>query len=76
MSFDKYINMMLTELSEKYQLILIEVKTYKHNQKYSSFKLTVYKYIIDENGEEDKQYYKTIETSSKKEMLLKIKEMM
>ena len=76
MSIDKYINMMLTKLSDKYQLILIEVKTYKHNQKYSSFKLTIYKYIINENGEEDKKYWKTIETSTKREMLIRIKEMM
>lgn len=76
MNLDNYINMMLTQLSNKYQLILIEVKTHKHGKKYSSFKLTIYKYIIDENGEEDKQYWKTIETDSKKAMVLKIKEMM
>ena len=75
MNYKKYINMILLKLSNKYQFSLIEIKTYKHKKKYNLIRLTIYKYIINENGEEDKEEYNIIETKTERELLLKLKEM-
>lgn len=73
MNFKRYINMLLLQLSNKYYYNLIEMKTYKKGKKYNNIKLVIYKY--DEEHEEEKHYYKTIEFRNERELLLKLKEM-
>ena len=73
MNYRQYINMMLLQLSNKYQCNLIEMKTYKRGKKYNGIKLVIYKY--DEIDENEKHYYKTLEFKSERELILKLKEM-
>lgn len=73
MNFKRYINMILLQLSNKYYYNLIEMKTYKKGKKYNNIKLVIYKY--DEEDEDEKHYYKTIEFRNERELLLKLKEM-
>lgn len=73
MNFKRYINMILLQLSNKYYYNLIEMKTYKKGKKYNNIKLVIYKY--DEEDENEKHYYKTIEFRNERELLLKLKEM-
>lgn len=73
MSFKRYINMLLLQLSNKYYYNLIEMKTYKKGKKYNNIKLVIYKY--DEEDKDEKHYYKTIEFRNERELLLKLKEM-
>ena len=73
MNYRKYINMMLLQMSNKYQYNLIEMKTYRRGEKYSGLKLVIYKY--DENDEDEKYYYKTLEFKNERELILKLKEM-
>lgn len=71
MNYKKYINMMLLQLSNKYQFTLTDIKTYKKNKKYTTIKLIIYKY----KNEDEKQYYKTVEVKNDRELILKLKEM-
>jgi hypothetical protein len=73
MNIDRMINISLLKLSNKYQYNLIEMRTYKKSKKYTSIKLVIYKY--DEKEENKKHYYKTLEFKSKRDLLLKLKEM-
>ena len=68
MNIKKYINMMLLKLSQEYKINLTEIKTYKEAKKYTTIKLTIYKYGKDKKN-------KTIEVNSDKELILKLKEM-
>ena len=76
MNIKKYINMILLQLSNKYQFNLIEMTTYKQGKKYRNIKLAIYKYkkANNEDGRE-KTYWGTIETRNDRELLLKLKEM-
>ena len=74
MNYKKYINMMLLKLSNEYQYNLADVKTYKKGKKYTNIKLVIYKY--DEEDENEKHYYKTLEFKSERDLILKLKEMM
>lgn len=71
MNYKKYINMLLLQLSNKYDCILTEIKTYKDYKKYTLIKLIIYKY--DNKG--IKKKYKNIEVRNERELLLKLKEM-
>lgn len=73
MNYKKYINMMLLQLSNKYAYTLMEIKTYKRGKKYNNIKLTIYKY--DEEDENEKHYYKTLEFKNERDLILKLKEM-
>lgn len=73
MNLKKYINMLLLQLSNKYQYNLIEMKTYKRGKKYNNIKLVIYKY--DETDENEKYYYKTLEFKNDRDLILKLKEM-
>lgn len=64
---DKYLNMILLKLSENYKISLVEIKTYKDFKVYKSIRLLIYNY---KNGKD-----KCIETKNKRELLLKLKEM-
>lgn len=68
MDIKKYINIILLKLSLKYKINLIEIKTYKEGQKYSTLRLTIYNYGKNKEN-------KTIEVKSTKDLLLKLKEM-
>lgn len=74
MNYKQYINIMLLKLSDKYQCNLTDIKTYKKGKRYNSIKLTLYKY--DEEDENEKHYYKTLEFRNERELILKLKEMM
>lgn len=67
MNIEKYINMILLKLSEDYKISLLEIKTYKDLKKYTNITLTIYKYQGKRN--------KVIEAHTKRELLLKLKEM-
>lgn len=73
MNLKKYINMLLLQLSNKYQYNLIEMKTYKKGRKYNNIKLVIYKY--DETDPDEKYYYKTLEFKNDRDLILKLKEM-
>lgn len=73
MNLKKYINMLLLQLSNKYQYNLIEMKTYKRGKKYNNIKLVIYKY--DETDPDEKYYYKTLEFKNDRDLILKLKEM-
>ena len=73
MNYRKYINMMLLQMSNKYQYNLIEMKTYRRGKKYSGLKLVIYKY--DEKDENERYYYKTLEFKNERELIVKLKEM-
>lgn len=68
MNIKKYINMILLKLSQDYKINLTEIKTYKEGKKYTTIKLTIYKYGKDKKN-------KTIEVRNDKELILKLKEM-
>lgn len=68
MNIKKYINMMLLKLSQGYKINLTEIKTYKEGKKYTTIKLTIYKYGKDKKN-------KSIEVNSDRELILKLKEM-
>lgn len=71
MNFKKYINMILMQLSNKYDCVLTDIKTYKDNKKFTNIKLILYKY--DDKG--NKKQYKNIEAKNERELLLKLKEL-
>lgn len=71
MNIKKYIDIILLQLSNKYQINLTEIITYKDYKKYKLIKVIIYK-VIGKN----KKQYKTIEAKSERELLLKLKEMM
>ena len=71
MNYKRYINMILLQLSSKYDCVLTEIKTYKEYKKYNSIRLILYKY--DEEG--NKKQYKNIEVRNEKDLLIKLKEM-
>ena len=71
MNYKKYINMLLLKLSNKYDCVLTDIKTYKKLKKYTSIRLILYKY--DKEG--NKKQYKVIDVSNERELLLKLKEM-
>lgn len=69
---DKFINMILTILSEKYKVSYNEQRTYKEQTKSSNFVIKLYDYI------EEKDKYKCIRTifaKNKTDLLLKLKEL-
>jgi len=71
MNYKRYINMILLQLSNKYDCVLTEIKTYKEYKKYNSIRLILYKY--DEEG--NKKQYKNIEVRNERDLLIKLKEM-
>lgn len=71
MNYKRYINMILLQLSSKYDCVLTEIKTYKDYKKYNSIRLILYKY--DEEG--NKKQYKNIEVRNERDLLIKLKEM-
>lgn len=71
MNYKRYINMILLQLSSKYDCVLTEIKTYKQFKKYNSIRLILYKY--DEEG--NKKQYKNIEVRNERDLLIKLKEM-
>lgn len=71
MNYKRYINMILLQLSSKYDCVLTEIKTYKGFKKYNSIRLILYKY--DEEG--NKKQYKNIEARNERDLLIKLKEM-
>lgn len=71
MNYKKYINIILLKLSNKYDCVLTEIKTYKEYKKYNSIRLILYKY--DKEG--NKKQYKNIEVRNERDLLLKLKEM-
>lgn len=68
MNMKKYINIILLKLSLKHKINLTEIKTYKEGKKYTTIKLTIYKYGKDKKN-------KFIEANSDRELILKLKEM-
>ena len=42
---DKYINMILLQLSNNYKVNYTELRTYKENRKYTNFIVKLYKYM-------------------------------
>lgn len=68
MNIKKYINMILLKLSIKYKINLTEIKTYKEGKKYTTIRLTIYKYGKDKKN-------KIIEVNSDRELLIELKEM-
>jgi len=71
MNYNKYVDISLIKLSNTYDCVLTEIKTYKQNKKYGTIRLTIYKYDKDGN----KKQYKNIEVKNKRDLLLKLKEM-
>lgn len=71
MNYKRYINMILLQLSSKYDCVLTEIKTYKQFKKYNSIRLILYKY--DEEG--NKKQYKNIEVRNERDLLIRLKEM-
>lgn len=71
MNIKQYINIALLKLSNKYDCVLTEIKTYKEMKKYTTIKLILYKY--DSKG--NKKKYKNIEVKSERDLLLKLKEL-
>ena len=71
MNYKRYINMILLQLSSKYDCVLTEIKTYKDYKKYNSIRLILYKY--DEEG--NKSQYKNIEVRNERDLLIRLKEM-
>lgn len=68
MNTKRYINIILLKLSIKYKINLTEIKTYKEGKKYTTIKLTIYKYYKDRSN-------KIIEVNSDRELLIELKEM-
>lgn len=68
MNIKRYINIILLKLSIKYKINLTEIKTYKEGKKYTTIKLTIYKYYKDRSN-------KIIEVNSDRELLIELKEM-
>lgn len=71
MNYKRYINMILLQLSSKYDCVLTDIKTYKDYKRYNSIRLILYKY--DEEG--NKKQYKNIEVRSERDLLIRLKEM-
>lgn len=67
MNLKRYINIILLKLSQKYKISLTEIKTYKNQKKYSTFKVIIYNF--------EKNTNKEIETRTEKDLLIKLKEM-
>lgn len=68
MNIKRYINIILLKLSIKYKTNLTEIKTYKEGKKYTTIRLTIYKYYKDRSN-------KIIEVNSDRELLIELKEM-
>ena len=69
---DKFINMVLIRLSDKYKVSYNEQRTYKEQIKNSNFVVKLYEYI------EEKDKYKCVRTifgKNKTDLLLKLKEL-
>lgn len=71
MNYKRYINMILLQLSSKYDCVLTDIKTYKQFKKYNSIRLILYKY--DKEG--NKKQYKNIEVRNERNLLIRLKEM-
>ena len=69
---DKYINMILLQLSNNYKVNYTELRTYKENRIYTNFIVKLYKYM----PLKDKyRCTKTIEARNKRALVLKLKEL-
>ena len=69
---DKYINMILLQLSDKYKVNYMEIRKYENRIKYSSYQVKLYNYIPEKDKYKSK---KTIEAKNKMELIYKLKEL-